>query len=154
MVDELGRRKLRRVLTEKRSKKEKEQEEQEAYDNLAQKWDCLTWEQEEVELWRRVLKMREIAMGTIEAAVFQRELEYRRLERCPLCGNRERRDETRRQEGQIQDEVIANRTTVGVRTADEATARQNAPNGRPCSGQPLQRALRQGNEHATKNMNV
>lgn len=72
-----------------------------------------------------------------EVVVFQRELEHRRLERCPLCGKRERRVETRSQEGQAGDEVVANRMAAGVRIVNKAIARQNAPNGRPHAGQLL-----------------
>ena len=43
---------------------------------------------------------------------------------------------------------------TGLRIANEATTRQNAPNGRPRAGQLLQCALGQANEQTTKNMNV
>lgn len=84
--------------------------------------------------------------------VFQQELEYRRLERCPLFGKRGRRVETQSQEGQAGDEVVANRMAAGVRIVNKAIARQNAPSGRPHAGHLLWRAFGQGNEQSTRNM--
>ena len=84
-VNDLGRCKQRRTAAEKKEEAKKEQKKKEEWDSLVQKWICMEWEQEEVERWRQELKMRELAVAARETTVFQRELEYRRLERWPLC---------------------------------------------------------------------
>ena len=48
-----------------------------------------------MEVWRRELKARELAMAAHEAAVFQCELEYQCLEHCALCGKRGRNGDAR-----------------------------------------------------------
>ena len=42
-----------------------------------------------MEVWRQELKERELVAAAHETAVFQHELEYRRLEHYPMCGKKE-----------------------------------------------------------------
>ena len=140
-------------MAEKKEETKKEQKERKKYDNLGQKLDCVEWEKQQVEQWRQELKTRELAVAAREAAIFQRELEYRRLERCPLCGKRGRRDEARRQGGPGQEEAVANRTAAGVRAANATLERRNFPEVGPRTGEMIQRALVRGDERATGNIN-
>ena len=123
------------------------QERNDEWDNLTQWWDYVEREQEQVEAWRRKLEEHELAVAAREAAVFQRELEYRRLERCPLCGKRGRINVVQsrragvgghRGENWRQGEAIAQRTAAGVTVANAALERRNDPKSPLRAGQLLQ----------------
>ena len=93
MTKELSRRTRRRIAAEKKERAEKERLERQQREQVAQQRDNVNWEQARIDLWRQKLEERELAVAARESAVFQRELEYRRLERCPLCGRKGRRDD-------------------------------------------------------------
>ena len=46
------------------------QKKNEYWDSLAQRWDCVEWEQDQVEIRRQELKGRELAVAAREATVF------------------------------------------------------------------------------------
>lgn len=90
-----------------------------------------------------------IAVSAREKAVFQRELENRRLDRCPLCDNRGRRMENQGREGQQQSNSVAVRMAAGVNTTTEAAAYEdesNAPIDRARPEQLIRERLEQRNE--------
>lgn len=87
-IDELRRHKRRRATTTEREETKVAQERNEEWDSLAQCWDCVEWEQEQVEVWRQELNEQELAVAAHKATIFQHELEYRRLEHCPMFGKR------------------------------------------------------------------
>ena len=89
-IDEVRRGKKRRTVATKKEESKVAQERNEEWDDMSQWWDSIQWEQDQVEIWRQELKERELAVAAHEAAVFQCELEYRRLECCPMCGKRGR----------------------------------------------------------------
>ena len=137
----MGRCKRHCTMMEKRSKAQ-EKKEQKAYDELAQKWNCVEWEQEEALKWRKELKTREIAVAASEVVVFQRELEYRRMERCPFCGKKGK-GEAQHQGGQGRSETIANKMATSARAANKAVigGRQETIIACTHAGKPLQHAL-------------
>ena len=81
------------------------QEKDEQRNELTQRWDCVEWEQARIELWGQELAERKLAVAVYETAVFQCELEYWRLKRCPLCGRRGRGGNVRGQQAGENDEV-------------------------------------------------
>ena len=89
-IDEMRRRKRRRTAAMKKEEAKAAKEQKEQWDELKQKWNDVEWEQARIELWGQELEERKLAVATHESTVFQRELEYRRLERCPLCRQRGR----------------------------------------------------------------
>ena len=101
-------------------------------------------------------------MAAREKAVFQRELEYRRLERCLLCGKRgrigevqrrrvEEQDGARQRNEQRREEDTNHRADVG-NAAASASVRGCLDRGdHPRAGQLIQRALEQGTERAGGN---
>ena len=99
-TDELSRRKRRRTAAEKKERAREEQMERLRRDQVAQQRDDTNWEQARIDLWRQKLKERERAVAACESTVFQRKLEYRRLERCPLCGKRGRIGGERRRQAE------------------------------------------------------
>ena len=76
ITDEMRRRKRRRTAAMKKEEAKATQEKNEQWDELTQRWNCVEWEQDQVELWQQKLKERELAVAAREAIVFQRELEY------------------------------------------------------------------------------
>ena len=46
------------------------QEKNEQWDELTQRWDCVEWEQTQIELWRQEFEERELAVAARETAVF------------------------------------------------------------------------------------
>lgn len=146
-VDEMGRRKRRRTMMENRDEAQENEKEQKSYDEFAQKWNCVEWEQEEVLKWRKELKTRKTTVAAREATVFQRQLEYSQMERCPLCGKKGG-GEAQHYENQGRNETVVNKTAAGVRAANKAVTngRQEATNTFTRAGQLFQRALGRGNE--------
>lgn len=57
-------------------------------------------------------------MAAREAVVFQRELEYRRMEKCPLYGKKGK-GEAQHQGGQGRSKTVANRIAIDVRATNE-----------------------------------
>ena len=103
------------------------------------------------------LERRELAVAARERSVFQREEEYRRLERCPLCGKRGRMGELRRRRANEQDDARREHEQGRRRSVDRpaneggaaasASVRGRLDRGdHPRVGQIIQRALEQGNE--------
>ena len=72
-------------------------EEREQQDQSVQQRSGVEWEQARIDMWRQKLEEREWGVTTRESGVFQRELKYRHLERCPLCRRKERCDNANRQ---------------------------------------------------------
>lgn len=58
-------------MAEKKEETKNQQKERKEYDDLAQKWDYVEWEKEQVEQWRQELKTQELAVAAQEAALFQ-----------------------------------------------------------------------------------
>ena len=161
-TEELSRRKRRRTAAEKREKAREEQLERLRRDQVAQQGDDTNWEQARIDLWRQKLEERERAVAARESAVFQRELEYRRLERCPLCGKRGRigdvrrrraaeQDETRKGNERRREEDIDRRADVGDAAAGASVEGRLDQGDRPRAGRILQRALEQRDEQAGNN---
>ena len=125
------------------------QEEKEQWNELKQKWDDFEWEQAQIELWRQELEERELAVAACKKAVFQRKLEYRRLERYPLCGRRGRGDDAQGRQVRVEDgvhrgvvqrrrQVITRRTMAEIVAANAALEGRNDLNDRPRTGRLLQ----------------
>ena len=161
-TEELSRRKRRRTVVEKRERAREEQLERLRRDQVAQQWDDTNWEQAGIDIWRQKLEERELAVAAREKAVFQRELEYHRLERCPLCGKRGRIGDVRRRQEEERDgarQRVEQRREEDIDRQDNVrnTAANNSMQGRldredhPRAGQLLQRALEQGTESAGGN---
>ena len=104
-ADELSRRKRRRTAAERKEKAREEQLERLRRDQAANQRDDTNWEQARIDLWRQKLEQRELAVAARERSVFQREEEYRRLERCPLCGKRGRIGNVRRRRAEERDDA-------------------------------------------------
>ena len=152
-AEELSRRKRRRTAAEKKEKAREEQLERLRRDQAAQQRDDTNWEQARIDLWRQKLEERELAVAARERSVFQREEEYRRLERCPLCGKRGRIGEVRRRRAEERDDAQQGneqrRRERNDCPANEGNAAASASvrgrldqGDRP--GQLIQRALEQG----------
>ena len=159
---ELSRRKRRRTAAEKKEKAREEQLERLRRDQAAQQRDDTNWEQARIDLWRQKLEERERAVAARERSVFQREEEYRRLERCPLCGKRGRIGEIRRRRVEERDDARqgnVRRRSEGIdRPANDENAAASASvqgrldqRDRPRAGQLIQRALEQGVERVGGN---
>ena len=129
-VDELSKCKKRWTAAEKKERTEDERLERQQRDQVAQQRDDVNWEQARIDLWRQKLEERELAVVARESAVFQRELEYRRLERCPLCGRKGQRndDDGRRTGGDdgAHQQSRQRRRQVIVRRATPRDAEENA----------------------------
>ena len=161
-IDEMRRRKRRRIAAEKREEARETREENQRQEQSTQRQSAVEWEQARIDLWRQKLEERERAVAARESAVFQRELEYRRLERCPLCGKRgrignmhrqrtgewdgARRRNERRREGNIDD-----RSNVRDAAANAAEERRDATEDRSRAGQLIQRAVEGGTEQTNGN---
>ena len=161
-TEELSRRKRRRTAAEKKEKDREEQLERLRRDQAAQQRDDTNWEQARIDLWRQKLEERERAVAARESAMTQRELEYRRLERCPLCGKRGRMGEVRRRraeerDGARQENEQGRRNDVDRPVNDEGAAANASvqgrldPGDRPRAGQHIQRALEQEVERTDDN---
>ena len=161
-TEELSRRKRRRTAAEKREKAREEQLERLRRDQVAQQRDDTNWEQARIDLWRQKLEERERAVAARESAVFQCELEYRRLERCPLCGKRGRiggeriwrakdQDRARRRDERRREEDIDRRADVVDVAAGASVEGRLDQRDRPRAGQLIQRALERGAEQADGN---
>ena len=98
-------------------------------------------------------------MAAREKTVFQRELEYRRLEHCPLCGKRgwigdvrrrreEERDGARQRVEQRREEDIDRQVNVRNAAASVSVQGRIDRGDHPRAGQLIQRALEQGTERA------
>ena len=145
-IDEMRRRKRRRTAALKREEAKAVREDNRQQDQSAQQRAGVDWEQARIDLWRQELERREMAVRARESAVFKREEEYRRLERCPLCGRKGRRDDADRRR-----QVIARRTTPRDAEADASVQGRLDQGDRPRAGQLLQRSLGQGAERAGGN---
>ena len=161
-TEELSRRKRRRTAAERREKAREEQLDRLRRDQAAQQRDDTNWEQARIDLWRQKLEERERAVAARESAMSQRELEYRRLERCPLCGKRGRMGEVRRrraeeQGGARQENEQGRREGVDRPANDGGAAASASVRGRldqgdhPRAGQLVQRVLEQEIERADGN---
>ena len=161
-TEELSRRKRRRTAAEKREKDREEQLERLRRDQAAQQRDDTNWEQARIDIWRQKVEERELAVAAREKAVFQRELEYRRLERCPLCGKRgrigdvrrrreEERDGVRQRDGQRREEDINRQADVGNAATGASVEGRLDQKNRPRAGQLIQHALERGSERANDN---
>lgn len=51
-VDKLGRCKRRRTAVTKKEEAKEAQKRNEEWDSLVQHWDCVEWEQDQIEIWR------------------------------------------------------------------------------------------------------
>ena len=162
-IDEMRRRKRRRAAAIKREEAKVVREENRQQDQSAQQRAGVDWEQARIDLWRQELERREMAVRARESAVFKREEEYRRLERCPLCGRKGRRgeadgrraredadaqapqageqEETNRRDGQRRRHIIARRTTTRGASARAVEGRRNDPQDRSRAGQIIQHAM-------------
>ena len=127
----------------KREEAKAVREENRQHDQSAQQRAGVDWEQARIDLWRQKLKERERAVAARESAVFKREQEYRRLERCPLCGRKGRREDA---DGRRQ--VIARRATPRDAVAGTSVDWRLDQGDRPRAGQLIQHALEQGAERA------
>ena len=145
-LDEMRRCKRRRTAAMKKEETRAAKEESQRQDQLAQQRSGVEWEQARIDLWRQTLEERERAVAARESAVFQRKLEYGRLERCSLCGRRGRDDGTRgrragennaaRQKNeQRRRRDIMCRTTNRNASARAAVERRNDPEDRSRAGQ-------------------
>ena len=161
-TEELSRRKRRRTAAEKKEKAREEHLERLRRDQAAQQRDDTNWEQARIDLWRQKLERRELAVAARERSVFQREEEYRRLERCPLCGKRGRMGELRRrrvdeQDGARHEHEQGRREGIDRPANDEGAAASASVRGRhdrgdhPRAGQLIQRVLEQEIERADGN---
>ena len=161
-ADELSRRKRRRTAAERKEKAREEQLERLRRDQAANQRDDTNWEQARIDLWRQKLEERERAVAARESAMTQRELEYQRLERCPLCGKRGRMGEVRRRraeerDGARQENEQGRRSDVDRPINDEGAAANASVQGRldqgdrPRAGQLIQRTLEQEVERAGGN---
>ena len=123
-ADELSRRKRRRTAAERKEKAREEQLERLRRDQAANQRDDTNWEQARIDLWRQKLEERERAVAARESAMTQRELEYRRLERCPLCGKRGRMGEVRRRRAEERDGARQEMNEgAGTTSTDQSTMR-------------------------------
>ena len=148
-ADELSRRKRRRTAAERKEKAREEQLERLRRDQAANQRDDTNWEQARIDLWRQKLEQRELAVAARERSVFQREEEYRRLERCPLCGKRGRIGNIRRQRAEDRDNV---RPVNDGGAAGSASVRGRLDQGdRLRTGQHIRRALEQEVERSDGN---
>ena len=161
-TEELSRRKRRRTAAEKKEKAREEHLERLRRDQVAQQRDDTNWEQARIDLWRQKLEQRELAVAARERSVFQREEEYRRLERCPLCGKRGRIGEVRRRRaeeqgdarqgnGQERREDVDRRANVENAVASTSVQGRLDQGDRPRAGQLIGRALEQDIERAGGN---
>ena len=161
-TEELSRCKRRRTAAEKREKAREEQLERLRQDQSTQQRNGVEWEQARIDLWRQKLEERERAVAARESTVFQRELEYRRLERCPLCGRKGRRsdadgqragedDAAHQQNRQRRRQVIVHRATPKDAGANASVEGRNVLGDRPRMPQLLQRTMEQGAERAHGN---
>ena len=163
-TEEMSRRKRRRTAAEKKERAREEQLERLRRDQAVQQREDTNWEQARIDLWRQKLERRELAVAARERSVFQREEEYRRLERCPLCGKRGRIGEIRRRRAEEQDgarrrveerreENMDHRAAVGNAAASTSVQGRLDQRNRPRAGQLIQRALEQEGESAGGNGN-
>ena len=101
-------------------------------------------------------------MAARESAISKRELEYRRLERCLLCGKRgrfgdmrgrraEERGGTRQEDERRRKGDLNCRANVGNAAAGASVEGRLDQGDRPRAGQLLQRALEQGPDQAGGN---
>ena len=172
-IDEMRRRKRRRTAALKKEEAKTMREENRQQDQSAQQRAGVDWEQARIDLWRQELERRELAVRARESAVFKREEEYRRLERCPLCGRKGRRGgaderrtrenvdaqapqaggqaETSQRDEQRRRRVIARRTTTRGAPARAEEGRRDDPHGRSRAGQIIQRALDRETEQTNGN---
>ena len=120
------------------------------------------WEQARIDLWRQKLAECELAVAARESIVFQHELEYQSLERCPLCERRGRgndvrgrrageNDAARRGNEQRQKRVIVRRTTGRGASARAIEERRDEPEDRSRAGQLIQQALGREAEQVSSN---
>ena len=163
-TEELSRRKRRRTAAEKKERAREEQLERLRRDQAAQQRDDTNWEQARIDLWRQKLEERELAVAARERSVFQREEEYRRLERCPLCGKRGRIGEVRRRRAEERDDARPGNDQRREGRDDRPAIERDAAasvsvqgrldqEDRPRAGQLIGRALEQGVERAGGNGN-
>ena len=161
-IDEMRRRKRRRTAAMKKEEARTAREEKELQEQSTQQQSAVEWEQARIDLWRQKLEERERAVAARESAVFQRELEYRRLERCPLCGKRgrignmhrrrtgewdgARQRNERRREGNID-----HRANVRDAAANAAVERRDVVEDRSRAGQLIQRAMEGGTDQTNGN---
>ena len=161
-ADELSRRKRRRTAADRKEKAREEQLERLRRDQAANQRDDTNWEQARIDLWRQQLERRELAVAARERSVFQREEEYRRLERCPLCGKRGgignmRRRQAEGRDGTRQEDEQGRRNDDDRPVNNEGAAANASVPGRldqgdsPRAGQLIGRALEQGVERAGGN---
>ena len=161
-ADELSRRKRRWTAAERKEKAREEQLERLRWDQAANQRDDTNWEQARIDIWRQKLEERELAVAAREKAVFQRELEYRRLERCPLCGKRGRIGDVRRRRAGEQDGAhqrdepgrgvdVDRRADVGNAATGASVEGRLDQGNRPRAGQLIQHALERGSERANDN---
>ena len=161
-TNELSRRKRRRTAAKKKEKAREEQLERLRQDQSMQQRNGVEWEQARVDLWRQKLEERERAVAARETVVFQRELEYRRLERCPLCGKRGRIGDVRRRQAKERDgarqgdeprrrEDIDRKTIVGGPAASASVEGRHDRGDHPRAGQLIQQALGREAEQAGGN---
>ena len=162
MVDELSRCKRRRTAAEKKEKAREEQLERQRQDQSTQQWNGVEWEQARIDLWRQKLEERELAVAAGESTVFQYELEYRRLERCPLYGRRGQGDDARGRQAGENDaahrgnerrrrRVIVRRTIGRSASARTVEERRDEPEDHSRAGQLIQQALGREAEQASGN---
>ena len=146
-IDEMRRRKRRRTAAIKREEANAAQEERERQDQSMQQQNAVKWEQAWIDLWRQKLEEGELAVAVRESAVFQRELEYRHLERCPLYGRKGQRDNADRQQARENDgarqqarqrrrQVIFRRVTPRDVEANASVEGRNIPGSHPHAPQP------------------
>ena len=158
-ADELSRRKRRRTAAERKEKAREEQLERLRRDQAANQRDDTNWEQARIDIWRQKLEQRELAVAARERSVFQREEEYRRLERCPLCGKRGRmgeirrrraneRDDARQEDGQVRRNDVDRPVDNEGAAANASVQGQLDQGDRPRAGQLIQRAVEQEVERA------
>ena len=150
-IDEMRRRKRRRTAALKREEAKTVREENRQQDQSTQQRAGVDWEQARIDLWRQELERREMAVRARESAVFKREEEYRRLERCPLCGRRGRNDAARQGGEQRRRRNIIRPAVNRDASERAAVERRDAPEDRSRAGQLIQHAMEGGAEQTNGN---